>query len=89
MPERLDEVVPPQLRVIDLELCARDLDPQILHGDAVHLDADVILVVRDDVDLAADERRLQARDVGDIDDARLTRMDDPFLVDHVFSQLEI
>ena len=57
--EHLEEVVPAQLRVVDLDDVAGDLDAEVLDGDAVHLDAGAGLVVGDDVDLAADEADLE------------------------------
>ena len=81
--EHLEEVVPPQLRVVDLDDIAGHLDAEVLDGDAVHLDAHAGLVVGDDIDLAADEADLELADVFDVDDAGLARVDDPLLESHV------
>ena len=80
--EHLEEVVPAQLRVVDLDEVAGGLDAEVLDRDGVHLDADAGLVVGDDVDLAADEADLELAHVLDIDDAGLTRVDDPLLESH-------
>ena len=80
--EHLEEVVPAQLRVVDLDEVAGGLDAEVLDRDGVHLDADAGLVVGDDVDLASDEADLEFAHVLDIDDAGLTRVDDPLLESH-------
>ncbi len=60
--EHLDEVVPAQLRVIDLERCSVVADAQVFAGHRVHLDPSERFVVADNVDLAADERDLEFAD---------------------------
>ena len=80
--EHLEEVVPAQLRVVDLDVVVGDLDAEVLDGDVVHFDADAGLVVGDDVDLAADEADLERAHGLDVDDARLARVDDPLLQGH-------
>ena len=80
--EHLEEVVPAQLRVVDLDDVAGRLDAEVFDRDGVHFDAHAGLVVGDDVDLAADEADLELADVFDVDDSRLARVDDPLLEGH-------
>ncbi len=75
--EHVDEVVPAQLRVVDLEGVAVDRDQQIAAGDGVHLDPGGRLVVADDVDLAGDEADLELAHRLDVDD--LGTVDEPLL----------
>ena len=83
--EHFEEVVPAQLRVVDLDGIAGDFDAEILDGDAVHLDAGAGFVVGDDVDLSADEADLERSDGFDVDDSSLAGVDDPLLQGHCFS----
>ena len=83
--EHLEEVVPAQLRVVDLDGIAGDFDAEILDGDAVHLDAGAGFVVGDDVDLSADEADLERSDGFDVDHSSLAGVDDPLLQGHCFS----
>jgi hypothetical protein len=81
--EDVDEVVPAQLRVVDLEHVAIDLHLQVLAGDARDLDACAGLVVGDHVDLAADEADLELAHELEVDDPALAGIDDPLLDAHV------
>ena len=47
--EHFEKVVPAQLRVVDLDRVAGDLNAEVFDCDAVHLDAASGFVVRDDV----------------------------------------
>ncbi|BDZ55150.1 hypothetical protein GCM10025870_22230 [Agromyces marinus] len=80
--EHLEEVVPPQLGVVDLEHVAVDLDHEVLARDVRHLDARAGFVVRDHVDLAADDPDLELADEFKVDDPGLAGIDDPLLDGH-------
>src|SRR5690554_308225 len=56
--EHVDEVLPVELRMIDLEHIALDRDLQRLAVDRVHFHPGARLIVGDDVDLAGDEAYL-------------------------------
>src|SRR5690606_8781173 len=77
--EHLEEVVPAQLRVVDLDLGPVGLDAEVFHGHAAHFDADAGFVVGDDVDLSADEPDLESGRLGDVDDTFFAGGDEPLL----------
>ena len=81
--EHLEEVVPAQLRVVDLDLAVLCGDAEVLDGHGMHLDPCTRVVMRDDVDLPADEPDLEGADVLEVDHAGLAGVDQPLLGVHL------
>jgi hypothetical protein len=68
--------------VVDLDGVAVDLDLEVFSGDIRDLDACARLVVRDHVELAADEADLELAYELEVDGAALAGVDDPLLDGH-------
>ncbi len=68
--------------MVDLDEVAGCFDAQVFDGHPVDLDSHPGFVVGDDINLATDEADLEGAHVVEVDDARLSRVNEPLLKGH-------